>query len=285
MAAHPAESVLKEHYASPGIKEKIQAGLEALGKTVESVTPAELKMMDEFHMGGAPAAMHMLQAMNFIEEDTVLDVGCGIGGTTRALASNFTVARIDGVDLTPEYVEVGNEINTWPLIKASFKGVAPKLTQGSALAMPFPDDSFSKIVMLHVGMNIEDKARLFLEFKRVLKPGGTIGVFDVMRTAEGELPFPMPWSSVAETSFVQTPGAYKECMSQAGLSILSEDNRREALIEMLAKQVAAGGSANSPPNPLNLGILMGKTFSQKGQNAMSQIKAAILAPVLITAKL
>ena len=41
----------------------------------------------------------------------------------------------------------------------------------------------------------------------------------------------MPWSSVAETSFVQTPEVYKQAMTQAGLTVLNEDNRKEALME------------------------------------------------------
>ena len=128
--------------------------------------------------------------------------------------------------------------------------------------------------------------RLGLEFSRVLKPGGSVGVFDLMRTSDGELPYPMPWSSVAESSFVCTADEYKAAMAGAGLAVQSEDNRREALMEMLAKQLAGtgvAGAAPPPTNPLTLGILMGATFPQKGQNAMSTVKAGVIAPILITA--
>jgi len=206
----------------------------------------------------------------------------------RALASNFAVARIEGVDLTPEYVSVGSEINRWPQIEASFiGGVVPHLVQGSALALPFPDESFSKIVMLHVGMNIEDKGRLFAEYRRVLKPGGLLGVFDIMRTADGDLPFPMPWSSIPETSFVQTPEAYRAALGQAGLVVRHEENRREAIMEALAKQLqssSAGAGADAPKSSLTLGILMGESFPQKGQNISAMAKAGVIAPVFITAR-
>lgn len=45
---------------------------------------------------------------------------------------------------------------------------------------------------LHVGMNIAEKARLFAEVRRVLKPGGIFGIYDQMSEADGDLTFPMP---------------------------------------------------------------------------------------------
>mmetsp|Transcript_2066 Transcript_2066/g.4062 ORF Transcript_2066/g.4062 Transcript_2066/m.4062 type:complete len:286 (-) Transcript_2066:100-957(-) len=280
------ESVLKVHYGTPGILANIVAGLEKGGKTIDTALPADLKGVDEFHMGGVPATMHFMETMEFGEDDQVLDAGCGIGGVARDIAAKFKVASIDGVDLTPEYVEVGNEINSWPLIKESFLGgVCPKLQQGSILSLPYPDASFTKIVMMHVGMNIEDKETLFREFGRVLKPGGRVGVYDIMRLRQGvDLPYPMPWSSAPETSFVQTPAHYLACMEGAGLVVKMMDNRREATMQILAKQVAA--MKEGATNPIQLGILMGETGPAKGANASRMVKECVIGPIeLISSKL
>ena len=54
-----------------------------------------------------------------------------------------------------------------------------------------PDSSIDKAYMLHVGMNIADKAALGAEVCRVLKPGGKFALFDMMRGKEpGDLTFP-----------------------------------------------------------------------------------------------
>jgi ubiquinone/menaquinone biosynthesis C-methylase UbiE len=67
-------------------------------------------------------------------------------------------------------------------------------------------------------MNIADKARLFGEVRRVLKPGGVFGIYDQMREADGDLTFPVPWATVSETSFVETPERYKHLLTEAELS-------------------------------------------------------------------
>jgi hypothetical protein len=59
--------------------------------------------------------------------------------------------------------------------------------------------------MIHVGMNVEDKPALFTGVHRVLKQGGTFAVFDVMRTREGELSYPVPWAQAARRASSPAP--------------------------------------------------------------------------------
>ena len=75
--------------------------------------------------------------------------------------------QITGIDLTEEYCQVATEL-------ASRVGLFDRVRyqQGSALAMPFPDNSFDIAYTQHVAMNIADKAGLYREIARVLKPRG-----------------------------------------------------------------------------------------------------------------
>ena len=81
---------------------------------------------------------------------------------------------------------------------------------------------------------------------------------------EGGLPFPMPWASSPDCSFVETPEAYRKAMEAAGLTFLSQRDRREEVLEMLKKQDAAAGDKGSAPNTLALDILMGQSMQAKG---------------------
>jgi ubiquinone/menaquinone biosynthesis C-methylase UbiE len=89
---------------------------------------------------------------------------------------------VTGIDLTPEYVEAAKILCRWVGLDSRIS-----LHQGSALAMPFADHVFDCAYMLHVGMNIDDKAKLCLEVSRVLRPNSLFGIYDVMRTGDGEL--------------------------------------------------------------------------------------------------
>ena len=63
--------------------------------------------------------------------------------------------------------------------------------------MPFEDGAFDRAMMLHVGMNIADKAGLLEEVARVLV-AGVFGIYDMMQVGEGTVSFPMPWASTAD---------------------------------------------------------------------------------------
>mmetsp|Transcript_9898 Transcript_9898/g.12335 ORF Transcript_9898/g.12335 Transcript_9898/m.12335 type:complete len:149 (+) Transcript_9898:158-604(+) len=143
--------------------------------------------------------------------------------------------------------------------------------------------------MLHVGMNIEAKATLFREFARVLQPGGKVAVYDVMRVDSDnkskdntDIRFPVPWASTVENSFVESPARYKEMLEVEGLSLLEEQNRRDAVVEHMEKQRASSNSADKSASSLNLGILMGNTsIKQKLSNMINALNAGIIAPVIL----
>lgn len=73
---------------------------------------------------------------------------------------------------------------------------------GSALELPFPNDAFDVVWMQHVGMNIEDKRRLYAETGRVLKPCGR---YAFQEMAAGNAPtscYPLPWATDPTENFL-----------------------------------------------------------------------------------
>jgi len=100
---------------------------------------------------------------------TVLDVGCGIGGSSRILAKDYGFA-VTGVTISPQQVRRAQEL-TPESVPAEFK-------VDDAMNLSFPDGSFDVVWSVEAGPHMPDKAVFAQELLRVLKPGGTLVVAD-----------------------------------------------------------------------------------------------------------
>jgi ubiquinone/menaquinone biosynthesis C-methylase UbiE len=270
------DNAVSESYFHGNLLNAIRASVGKLGKTVDSVTVDDLGPVDEFHIGGRSATKSFLDQLNFSKQDHILDVGCGLGGATRFVADNYG-SRVTGIDLSQEYTETGEALSNWVKLDKQIT-----LQQGSALSMPFEDETFDGGYMLHVGMNIEDKAVLFTEIYRVLRPGATFGVYDIMRQNGGQLTFPVPWATDKSTNKLATPDQYKQALSDAGFEVSSENNRSEFALEFF-KQMRAKTEANGGAGPLGLHTLMKESTPIKLKNMVDNIAAGYIAPVEIIA--
>jgi ubiquinone/menaquinone biosynthesis C-methylase UbiE len=273
----PNEKAVSDHYSHGYLLDAIEDSLAKLGKTVESVTIEDLAPVDEFHIGGRVATEKFLRQLNLDQKDHVLDVGCGLGGAARYVANKYH-NNVSGIDLTEEYIETGNALCAWVNLD---KRVS--LHQGSALSMPFEDGTFDAAYMMHVAMNIENKAQLFKEVSRVLRPGASFGTYDVMRITEGELTYPVPWATEKSTSHLATPHRYKHYLTNAGFEVSAENNRQDFALDFF-EQLGKKTGANSGPPPLGLHTLMQESTGVKIQNMIGNIKANLIAPVEIIAK-
>ena len=137
--------------------------------------------------------------------------------------------------------------------------------------------------MLHVGMNIGDKAQLFTEVHRVLQPGAVFGVYDVMRAKVGDLSFPVPWATENSTSHLASPDQYKQALGDAGFTIIAKNSRREFALGFF-DQVLAKANDGSDPSPLGLHNLMQETTATKVSNMRKNLIANLIEPVEIIAR-
>lgn len=99
----------------------------------------------------------------------VLDVGCGIGGTTRYLARMYGEdSDVTGISLSSNQVQRATNLATEREIKNA------KFQVMDALKMDFPDNSFDVVWACESGEHMPDKKKYVEEMTRVLKPGGRI---------------------------------------------------------------------------------------------------------------
>jgi SAM-dependent methyltransferase len=276
MIAQPeTHSAVADHYARDSLIAAIRDGLAAMGKTESTVTAEDLSPVDEFHIGGREATQELARQLALTAGDRVIDIGCGLGGPARRIAAHYG-CQVTGIDLTRDYVEAGNVLSSWLHLKDRVS-----LQQGDALALPFADQSFGAAYMLHVGMNIADKRALFSEVARVLRAGARLGVYDVMRTGEGELPYPLPWAGSGDTNAIAAPGQYRDALSAAGFEIISERSRRDVALDYFARQRASAATRTAV---LGVQTLMGARRPQMVRNMIESISAGRIAPVEITAR-
>ncbi len=255
-----AEPPVARHYARADLFEAILAALERSGKDIHALTPADLAPVDEFHVRGREASEELARLCGVRRGKTVLDVGCGLGGSARYLAAEFG-CQVTGIDLTGDYCRVGTLLNE----RLGLDGLVT-LRQGSALDMPFPDASFDVAWTEHAQMNIADKARLYGEIARVLKPGGRLAFHDILAGTSGPPHFPVPWAEDPSISHLIAPAALRRLLDAQGLAIVHWDEvseRARAWYQRALERIQKHGQP-----PLGFHLLMGQTARAKLENAL-----------------
>ena len=265
------ETLVARHYAGNSLLENIRSALEQSGVDPDAPGIEDLKPVDEFHTGGLEATDDLLDQLEINPQTRVLDIGCGIGGAARHVAAR-TGAYVRGFDLTPDFVSTAKALSQLVDLdaKTSFQ-------VGSALDVPEPDNSADLALMFHVGMNIEDKETLFQEAARVLTPGGTFALFDVMRGSDADLTFPFPWAEEAAFSFVTRPEAYRAAAAAAGFEQVAERDRSDFAKDFFDRVFARIAEAGGPP-PVGIHLLMHDTGKQKIENYITHLSAGDIAP-------
>lgn len=257
------EARVRDHYANATLLDRMADVLAAMGEDPDDPSPEAIGQLDQMHVRGAAATLELRDLVGIKPDDSVLDVGCGIGGPARALAQRIG-CPVTGLDLTPDFCAAARELNALLGLEDLVD-----IVEASALDMPFEDRSFDVVLTQHAAMNIEDKPALYREIARVMEPGGRFGLYDIMAGPGGEAHFPAPWASVAANSFLEPPDRVRAHIESAGLQAVSWEDVTPKALSWLAEQKAARearaarGQQELPPGAA---LLMGSGAPEKLRN-------------------
>jgi ubiquinone/menaquinone biosynthesis C-methylase UbiE len=252
------------HYGTSGLLGTILKALQAQGKNLDNLTADDLAAVDEFHIRGREATVELAEMAGVRQAWNVLDVGSGLGGSSRFLAGRFG-CRVVGVDLTPEYCEAAEALSKLVDLE--------ELTEfhcESATDTRLEDAAFDLAWTQHVQMNIADKPGLYREVARVLKPGGRFAFHDILAGAGGPPHFPVPWASAPEMNYLIGPDELRILLEQSGFRVLTWRDTTTISHEWFLAGLQRLQETGAPP--LGLHLLLGETAPDKLANVARNLK-------------
>jgi sarcosine/dimethylglycine N-methyltransferase len=265
------DALVGGHYGWPGLMDAIENELRQHGIDPEHVTVDQLAPVDNYHAFRLAGTIALARAAGISGIDHVLDVGGGIGGPGRQLASRFG-CRVDVLDVTAEYCSVGSRLTAWTHLTDQVSFV-----HASALEMPFEAASFDVVWTQHASMNIADKAALYGEIARVVRPGGRFAFFDILAGPNQPIHFPVPWASDPSFSFLLSPDETRALVSDAGFRettwLIGGDLRAEL-------DRAERDEADHVESPLDAGLLNGPDSARMAERVARNLKEGRILPVI-----
>jgi len=259
-------SHIHSYYSPNNLYDRIIDGLNQLGKDLSSVTLDDLQPVDEFHIRGDAATRELIRLAEFKPDMHILDVGCGIGGSTRRLAHE-TGCRVIGIDLSDEYIDTAERLSQLLDMqdRVSFHAC-------SALELPFEDDSFDGVWSLQMNMNVEDKPGWLRETCRVLRPGGRAVLYEVCAGSNSPPHFPVPWAQDETMSFLVPPDEFRDMITTAGFTIQSWSDKTPLARAAFANAREPVGEPVLPV--LGVYMLVGNDIQTKAYNLHRTLEEA-----------
>jgi cyclopropane fatty-acyl-phospholipid synthase-like methyltransferase len=259
--------IVRSHYDASGLLDKVKAALAEFGPEDATLYVHQLARLDQFHTRGLAATNDLAQAMELQRGMAVLDLGCGIGGPARYLSAMHGV-NVTGIDLSPSFIKTA-----WYLSQRC--GLVDRTTflVGDAVDPAVPFGSMDRVVLQHVAMNIKDRAALYRAIRRVLKPGGKAGIYDIVRVG-GDPHFPVPWAERSDGSHLLSEAETREALS-AEFNVEFWRDDTEVALQWLASQHAVG----APRGPA-FGTIVGPRFRAMASNLVRSLHEGLVGVVL-----
>lgn len=266
---------VQDHYGGSDIVGRVLAAVPWSPESGSPLTAPQLFPFDQLH--GRELAATRDHAARLAPDATahVLDVGSGIGGPARYIATTFG-CRVTGVDLTPQFVEAATE-----LTRACGLSETVSFDQANATVLPYGDAVFDHAYCFYVGMNLPDKPAVLRQIARVLKPGGRLIWTEAV--AAGDPPhYPLPWSATPDGSHLHRADTLREMIKAAGFDVIAVEDETRAQLDLVDKMRQAG----FVPSELHVQaneVVLGPDFGARRRNYIRNLAEGRIAALMIDA--
>jgi SAM-dependent methyltransferase len=233
---------LTAFYGAMSSLDGITAALAVAGVDLAQVRARDLYVRDlDCHNLGVHEMLEVLAGLagdhrTLGPADTVLDVGCGMGGPGRFLVDRFGCSVV-GIDLLPLRIEIAQALT-------DLTRLGDRITYhvADATAVPLEDRSVDEVWMLDVAVHVRDKRALFGEIGRVLRPGGLLVMHDQMAPIP---PSMRPVTRQAPYLALPLPRLIRT-IQDAGLRVLTWRDTTERVLGYFGKVRARLTQADGP---------------------------------------
>ncbi len=184
--------------------------------------------------GTERARLALVEQAAIADGHRVLDLGCGTGSLSLAIARSRPGAKVTGLDPDAKALARAER-------KAAREGLSVRFDRGFGDALPYPDASFDRVVsslMLH-HLTSDEKRKTLAEVRRVLVPGGELHVLDFGGEHERADGFIARWLHHADHLRDNFGGRLAVLMKEAGFAQAAEVGHRAMLFGRLAYYRAA----------------------------------------------
>ena len=186
---------------------------------------AELLVGESFHPGGLEGTRELLASSGIGPGAQLLDVGCGLGASAQVAATEFGL-RVHGVDTSA------------PIVARAMARSGDARVHWSTASLPhlpFADASFDAVLAECV-LSTVDRPAALTELRRVLRPGGSLLLSDVVVSGE---PIPELDHRIIGAALCVTdawrPGEMDACLSDAGFRVTGRWDRSASIVALIER--------------------------------------------------
>lgn len=264
---------ISDHWGKGDVYSRILETMELAGIDPNTLTIEQLAPVDHFHARGFPATVELADALPIREGDTLVDIGCGIGGPARYLAKRFN-CRVEGIDITAPFIDAANKLSALVAMQD-----AVRCQHGDGQNLPYKDETFDGGYSQHVLMNVPDRTTFFAEAFRVLKPGAFFALTEHGLGPVGEPHHPVPWSEDGRGAYLMRPSDTVDILKETGFRNIEVTDTGEKYLQGYKAAMALASKGEAPV--FGTHILLGELAPQIVKNAARNIEERRTQPVQI----